>query len=59
MAILETYGAEQWEQEPDRVRVAALKLANGAAVALSTLRIRVVPAEYRFDKDAGIADSVT
>lgn len=34
MSILQMYGRETWEQEPARVRVATLKLANGDVSAL-------------------------
>jgi len=30
LALLDQYGAEAWQREPDRVRLAALKLAAGS-----------------------------
>ena len=54
IAILAEYGPEQWHREPDRVRLAALKLAEGS---LQKLRMAIdrakrdyrevlAPAEY-------------
>ena len=53
-ALLDEYGKEKWEREPHRVRLAALKLAEGnverlrGAIELAKRDFRdvVAPAEY-------------
>jgi hypothetical protein len=54
MTILGEYGTEAWHREPDRVRLAALKLANGSVQKLRVsierakrdYRDVIAPAEY-------------
>jgi len=46
LAILGEYGTEKWQHEPDRVRLAALKLAEGS-VELLRRHIETAKCDYR------------
>ncbi len=46
LAMLNEYGAESWQQEPDRVRLAALKLAAGSIERLRR-QIECAKCDYR------------
>lgn len=46
MSVVEAYGREAWEREPARVRLAALKLANGDVSELRR-HITVAKTDYR------------
>ena len=53
-SILEEYGSDEWNREPERVRLAALKLSNGKIALLrraiesakNDYRDTIAPAEY-------------
>ena len=46
LALLDEYGIEIWQREPDRVRLAALKLAAGSVESLRS-HIEVAKRDYR------------
>jgi hypothetical protein len=46
MAMLNEYGVEDWQREPDRVRLAVLKLAGGSMERLRN-EIGAAKADYR------------
>jgi hypothetical protein len=46
MAMLNEYGAERWQREQPRVRLAALKLANSSVEALRAY-VNAAKADYR------------
>ena len=46
LEILNQYGAEEWHREPDRVRLAALKLAAGSIDALRSA-VETAKRDYR------------
>ena len=46
LALLGEYGTESWHSEPDRVRLAALKLASGS-IEMLRQEIEVAKCDYR------------
>lgn len=46
MAILNEYGTDEWHREPTRVRLAALKMANGSVTRLRA-SIELAKSDYR------------
>src|SRR6266404_4991616 len=46
LAILNEYGTERWHHEPDRVRLAALKIAAGRLEELR-IQIKIAKTDYR------------
>lgn len=53
LALLDEYGTESWQREPDRVRLAVLKLAAGS---LERLRYQIEQAKCEYRDVLGAAE---